>query len=65
LLGSRYRRARSEGGEPKMAMVNGEMRWLKGGGEGKAGKPYDLRRGGLGAAKTGLREPSPLYRSRF
>jgi hypothetical protein len=48
-----------------MAMVNGEMRWLKGGGEGKAGKPYDLRRGGLGAAKTGLREPSPLYRSRF
>jgi hypothetical protein len=62
LLGSRHRRAESDGGEPKMAMVNGEMRWLKGG-EGKFGKPYDLRRRGLGAAKTGLREPSPLYRS--
>jgi hypothetical protein len=49
-----HKRANSEGGEPKMVVVDGEIRW-KTGGLGKAGSIMDVRRRGLGAAKTVLK----------
>jgi len=56
LLGSMglHRRAESEGGKHKMVLVDGEIRWNMSG-LGKAGSIPDVRRRGLGAAKTVLR----------
>lgn len=49
-----HRRAESEGGEHTVVVVDGKNRWKKNG-LGKAGSITDVRRRGLGAAKTVLK----------
>jgi hypothetical protein len=49
-----HRRAESEGDKRKMVLVDGEIRWNMSG-LSKAGSIPDVRRRGLGAAKTVLR----------
>jgi hypothetical protein len=48
-----HRRAESEGGEHKTVVIDGEIKWKKSG-LGKASSTTDMRRRGLGAAKTVL-----------
>jgi hypothetical protein len=49
-----HRRGESEGGKHKMVLVDGQIRWNMSD-LGKAGSIPDVRRSGLGAAKTALR----------
>lgn len=49
-----HKRAESEGGERKMVVFDGEIKWKKSG-LGKAASMTDVRRRGLGATKTVLK----------